>query len=500
VQAEPQPDGTMRYRLLEPLRQFAHARLGEAGELEAARCLHARHMVDLAERAGGESAPGLIEQRLNPETDNLRGALEWSLRSGRADLAARLGASLWPWWTRPDRQAEGRAWFRRILAHPHPDSDPTRRGRVAVGLAYMHLVQGDMADAARLAEDVCRIAEEADDDALAAIAASVRGRGLAFLGQSGAAEPVLRESIRRARRAGLDWILILSTLAIGDIALARGDVRAAEEAVHECVRIARPGADPWSRGIALNALGDVMRARGQVERAAAAYEEALVLFESLDPYRKYLPQGLLHNLGYVAHARGDLRRAARLFLDSADGYRAVGTDRRGMVECAIGLARTAVSAGLPILAAQLFGSAEATLEQLGTLLTPANRVEYERGLAELGAALDAPRLAAARAEGRRLGLDEALERARELVDRTDAASTVSSSARPAGLTAREHEVALLVARGLSNRQVADELVITEKTAKNHVQRVLDKLGVRSRTQLVIRARELGLGDPDAAPA
>jgi DNA-binding NarL/FixJ family response regulator len=62
----------------------------------------------------------------------------------------------------------------------------------------------------------------------------------------------------------------------------------------------------------------------------------------------------------------------------------------------------------------------------------------------------------------------------------------------AGLTRHEHEVALLVARGLSNREVAEALVINEKTAKNHVQRVLDKLGVNSRRQVMTRAQELGL--------
>jgi DNA-binding NarL/FixJ family response regulator len=60
------------------------------------------------------------------------------------------------------------------------------------------------------------------------------------------------------------------------------------------------------------------------------------------------------------------------------------------------------------------------------------------------------------------------------------------------LTAREYEVARLVARGFSNRQISDELVITEKTAKNHVQHVLEKLAVRSRAEVAARADELGL--------
>jgi DNA-binding NarL/FixJ family response regulator len=64
-----------------------------------------------------------------------------------------------------------------------------------------------------------------------------------------------------------------------------------------------------------------------------------------------------------------------------------------------------------------------------------------------------------------------------------------------GLTRREHEVALLLARGLTNRELAQDLVIEVKTVKNHVQRVLEKIGVRSRGQLIARAHELGLAQP-----
>jgi DNA-binding NarL/FixJ family response regulator len=146
------------------------------------------------------------------------------------------------------------------------------------------------------------------------------------------------------------------------------------------------------------------------------------------------------------------------------------------------------------LAANLFGSAEAELDRLGTRIAPSNRAEHERVLAALADSMDPDELAAARAVGRRLSLDEALEQAHGLAREVVEQDLPPQRRRLDGLTAREYEVAVLVAGGLSNRQLADKLVITEKTAKNHVQRVLDKLGVRSRTEIAARAEELGLRD------
>jgi DNA-binding NarL/FixJ family response regulator len=70
--------------------------------------------------------------------------------------------------------------------------------------------------------------------------------------------------------------------------------------------------------------------------------------------------------------------------------------------------------------------------------------------------------------------------------------TTAPHGRGAGLTRRERDVALLVARGLSNRAIAAELVIAEKTVKNHVHHVLGKLGARSRAEAAARAAEFGL--------
>ena len=71
--------------------------------------------------------------------------------------------------------------------------------------------------------------------------------------------------------------------------------------------------------------------------------------------------------------------------------------------------------------------------------------------------------------------------------------TAPPKARAAGsLTAREEEVAALVAAGLSNREMAARLVVTERTAETHVQNILNKLGFSSRAQVAAWAVEQGL--------
>ena len=67
------------------------------------------------------------------------------------------------------------------------------------------------------------------------------------------------------------------------------------------------------------------------------------------------------------------------------------------------------------------------------------------------------------------------------------------------LTAREHEVLALLAAGLSNREIATRLSISERTARTHVSSILDKLGLRSRTQAALYAIQQGLASATPSP-
>jgi ATP/maltotriose-dependent transcriptional regulator MalT len=287
-----------------------------------------------------------------------------------------------------------------------------------------------------------------------------------------------------AHAAGVPSIEAHVRVDLATLAIARGELASAEDQLRSAAQLAADHDETWAEAMALNVLGDVLRARGDVDGADGAYRRALPSLQAMNG--NHPPEGMLHNLAYVALARGDARGAVTLFFDSVDRYRAIGGDWRGLAECAVGLAVAALRFHQPELAARLFGAADATLEQLGTCISPVNRADYDRGRAELTASLTPERAARAEADGRATRLEQVLDQARSL------ATAPATAVQLGDLTPRELEVAELLSRGLRNRDIADALVITEKTAANHVQRVLDKLGVDSRAQVAARAAEFGL--------
>jgi DNA-binding NarL/FixJ family response regulator len=163
----------------------------------------------------------------------------------------------------------------------------------------------------------------------------------------------------------------------------------------------------------------------------------------------------------------------------------------------------------PRRAAALFGAIAALRAALNAPMWPAERVEYERHLAGMRAALGEAALQAALDEGRAMSLGEVIAEA--LAITSEAPSTQPDSGAPARasqsasaaldrlstLTRRERQVLTLVAQGASNRAIADVLVIAERTAEIHLSNILGKLGVTSRTQAAACAVAQGLADaPD----
>ena len=169
-----------------------------------------------------------------------------------------------------------------------------------------------------------------------------------------------------------------------------------------------------------------------------------------------------------------------------------------IAECLGGLARAVCARAEYGRSARLFGAAEALEETLGSGSAEwfADQTGDDRLVASARAALGDAAFAAAWGAGRSMTLEQAVEyalaSAEEEPPEAEGKAKRGVSAETGPLTSREREVAALVAHGLTNRQIAAKLVVTERTAETHVQNILNKLGFTSRAQVAAWAVEQGL--------
>jgi non-specific serine/threonine protein kinase len=171
-------------------------------------------------------------------------------------------------------------------------------------------------------------------------------------------------------------------------------------------------------------------------------------------------------------------------------------DRLGRLYQLAAFSALAAAEGQERAAVCLAGATAALMERTGIQIQPTDRRRYERWLATAWKALGEDAAAAAWADGHEMRLDQAIAYAQapwEPAAGTSSATADLQSAQAADrLTLRQREVAVLIAQGLTNRQIAAQLVDTERAAAAHVENILHKLGVRSRAQIAVWVIEHGL--------
>ena len=443
VQAEPGSAGHLRYRLLESVRDYAHAQLQVSGEARRVLRQHCAYFGQLAEQAEAQLlwGPGGLDwlARLDRELANLRAALGWSLSEdgepawGMA-LAAHLGHY---WYTRGDR-AEGRTWLKRALsriAPPDADADISAWAVLwAGGLAHG---QSDYDEAATL------------------------------VGQA------LAQFDRLGDQRGIGWGLSF----LGHVARARAELPRAATYLEQAIAAFRAADDQASVILPLAALGFTVGMLGDRSRATELLDESVSIARQTGSMGRLAIASIY--LGQVACMHGDTRRATAAFEEGIRQFHAWHS-AWGMAECLEGLA---VVAGLERRferAARLLGAAARLRESIGAPVHPVDRADHERTVAACVAALGQPGYEAAWRAGQAMSVDEVMSSA---VTSERAGAQVTREVRASPLTSREREVAALIARGLSNRQIAETLVVAERTVTNHVEHIFDKLGFRSRAQV-----------------
>ena len=469
-----QADGG-RFRLLDSVREYGAARLAEAGEDAALRDRHlARYLNLTREFSHLIVADGQQDRlwRLRAEHENLRSALEYGLAaprrketeadadaaSGRRRAAARLAAALYPYWIMTGSIREGMHWQDKALSRftaPSPERASALANRALLG------APAGAPEAAGQAGEAIAMAERVGDERAHARAYLALHFALTTTGRY----PEALDAAQQARRR-LEALGAVHALRALDMQLALTYVHARnfDAAIEHCERVLRglgPG-ERWLRGNAhaLAALAHYQQPGRQEECASAARAGLRAMLEIGNLI------GEAYSLEVLAWLAADAGRCQR--------------------------------------AAWLLGAAQALWDPTGGRLSgSAVLIGYhDRSAAIAANALGTARYAELHAAGATMPLSQIAALALadtdplpDLPDPRPVAGETCGRLAGEGLTAREREIAVLVASGLSNREIAVRLVISKRTVDAHVHHIFAKLGLSSRVQLTLWLRDRGPGRP-----
>ncbi len=487
VVAESAAGDAARYRMLEPIRQYAGGKLEASGESEEVHYRHGARFLALAEAAEPELAGPWQDswvKRIEEDYDNMRAALSWALGGRNPRLGLRLASALRWFWEGDGHYDEGRGWLEKALAKDTRESAATR-AKALDGVGWLAFGQGDTDRAEEAAEEGLGLnpAARTEPD----VASSLRnmlGNLARTRGDYERAIELFEKSLRLDREAGDTRALAWSLGGLADVSSDLGNHERAVRLYEESIALSRGSGYVSQLADNLVNLGWEYLLRGDHERATKLNEEVLALQRKrgLRAHRLYA----LDNLGWAAFLRGDYERAEAFLVESLDLCRELGV-KLIAAENLDGLACVADASGEAKRAARLFGAGRTLHDAVGYRHTPAERALREPCISHSRSRLGEAAWEAAFAEGQQMTFEEAVEYAlneEEPDPSTSPTSPMSPSDGPTdNLTRREREVATLVARGLTNRQVARELSISERTAGNHVAKILRKLGLSSRAQI-----------------
>jgi predicted ATPase/DNA-binding CsgD family transcriptional regulator len=433
----------VQYRLLEAIREFGLERLDEAGGREA---LNARHLQWYAALIRTAKAEWISERqvywvtRLAAESANIRSALDFSLDElGDADAVMEILVQipLGCFWAH-GTLGEGRHFLDLALARS--SGVTTLRMRVLLRNSILAMALGEFARGDQLLDEARSLIEHTSD-------------------------PIVL--------AQLHHVAAFSARQASQLSLAIAELE-------EALAISEGIADLDSHLDILQTLAFTASMEGRHERATACCEEIIAL---TGPRGESLHRAnALMALGLDAWRRGDPVQAVQLQRANLE-IRLGLDDRMGTALSLEALAWGVGALGQHKRAAHLLGAAEVLWDSTGgsiAILLPELAREHDTCAAAARAALGDQAYVAAFRRGRQMP-PQALNEAELTRHSTRSGQAHSSGAT--SLTAREEQIAALLAQGLSNKAIAKTLVIAQRTAETHVANILAKLGLTSRGQV-----------------
>jgi tetratricopeptide (TPR) repeat protein len=364
--------------MLETIREYALERLeagateSSEGEAQKVHDFHAEYYLALAEAADPQitgAEQKLWLERLEREHDNLRAALGWAFEQADAEMAGRLGGSLWKFWEVHSHFKEGSRWLQQILEQ-FPDLPTALRARLLNGAGVLALAQNDYSHATAMLEESLALQRELADKL--GVSSSLNNLGMIAVRQGDfeQAALLLGESLSISRELGDNRRVSTLLINLGAVYLYTERFEEVEPALEESLALSRELGDNWAIALALGNLAEVARHLGQSGRARTLYAEVVEQ---------------LRELG----------------------------DKAGVAQCLVGLAQVELDEGNPKRAVALLGAAESIRIATGAAMSPTDTAEADSFANVAREQLGAEAFAEAWAEGHAMSFEQAIRYALE---------------------------------------------------------------------------------------
>ena len=482
VQFDDTDTGPGRYRLLETVRQYAASQLNVLGPaaVDGARIAHRDYFLGVAEAA----APHLLAagqpqwlDRLDADFGNLRAAIAFSLTQPDPDPGLCLAASLRVFWAARGHAAEGADVLRTLLDAPAASRATLLRARALVAAVDLLAKTSGCSVAEEYCREALAIARALEEEQLVIDVLHQQAWVLLSQGQYDAGLPLIEQGLSLARRLGEPHPTARLLTARSYATYVNGDYAGAVRDAAESLRLFRQTGDRLGVGQVLGNLGTYELSVGDLDAARRNLAEALDTARALNSRSDIVYQ--IFNLGLAEYLGGSPDAARDLFADSFDLARRMGM-RQSTGYALIGLALTDHSAADPGWSARLHGAADQILADLGCRLEPLECRLADLDRQRLRAAMGDDAFEAVYAAGRTLDLAQVLGEPGGRDALAGPARVAASGGAGRVLTPRELDVLKLVAQGLSNPDIAQQLVLSEHTVHRHLANILRKLNFSSR--------------------
>ena len=547
IQQDEQTGNTLRFLMLETVREYGLECLRESGEGERCQFAHAEYYLTLAERAEPHLRGGSQQLRwltvLTEEQENLRAALQWVVEHEETERALRLSGATWWYWFMRSSYDEALHWLEASLMLPDTGERTTARAQVLAATGFLiGVLRGDVTKACPLLEESMALYQERGDRRGYAHALQFFASMYEVQGDYRTARTLGEQAVDLCRALGDDWKVAFGLNDLARVTWALGDAEAAAALWQECIALGRKIGERWGLPRPLAALATLLVAQGDYVQALELAQEGLAIAQEMGDMETLMSllalqvEGLMRQddvqavhlvqeglasaremgdqerisiflrlMGDIAQNQGNLKQATDSYRESLTLALQPARMKELVGRCLLGLAKIAKTEKRFQRAAHLFGAAEPWLN-VNVSLSPIERAAYASEVAEVQAHLGGEPFAAAWSEGRSLTPEQVLttptlpgtpaqdqpqSSRKASPSKSIQATSSTDSARPEllePLSERELEVLRLMADGQSNSEIARTLFVSMGTVKTHLRHIYGKLDAHTRTQAVARAR------------